>query len=66
VAAQLPSGVLVVGVAAGASMSFLADEGVPLHAVDVSDAGSQFRSRDVVPGAFAALAQVHGQLVRPA
>jgi hypothetical protein len=36
-------------------MSFLADEGVPLHAVEVSDAGSQFRSRDVFPGVLAAL-----------
>ncbi|GIF16646.1 SAM hydrolase/SAM-dependent halogenase family protein [Actinoplanes teichomyceticus] len=55
VAARLPSGVLVVGVAAGASMSFLADEEVPLHAVEVADAGSQFRSRDVFPDALAAL-----------
>jgi S-adenosylmethionine hydrolase len=55
VAARLPNGVLVVGVAAGASMSFLADEGVPLHAVDVPDASSQFRSRDVFPDALAAL-----------
>ncbi|HEY0000265.1 MAG TPA: hypothetical protein VGB74_07410 [Actinoplanes sp.] len=55
VAARLPSGVLVVGVAAGASMSFLADEGVQLQAVDVADAGSQFRSRDVFPDALAGL-----------
>jgi hypothetical protein len=55
VAARLPSGVLVVGVAAGASMSFLAEAGVPLAAVDVADAGSQFRSRDVFPDALAAL-----------
>jgi hypothetical protein len=59
VAARLPSGVLVVGVAAGASMSFLADEGVPLRAVEVPDDGSQFRSRDVFPDALAAL--VRGQ-----
>jgi hypothetical protein len=57
VAGRLPSGVLVVGVAAGASLSFLADEGVPLHAVRVPDAGSQFRSRDVFPAAVAALAR---------
>jgi hypothetical protein len=63
VAARLPSGVLVVGVAAGASMSFLADEGVPLHAVDVSDAGSQFRSRDVFPDALAALVRGRSELV---
>ena len=55
VAARLDSGVLVVGVAAGASMSFLAAEGVPLHAVNVADAGSQFRSRDVFPPAVAGL-----------
>src|SRR4051794_15955468 len=56
VAARLASGVLVVGVAAGASMSFLAAEGAPLRAVGVPDAGSQFRSRDVFPPAVAALA----------
>jgi S-adenosylmethionine hydrolase len=56
-AARLPSGVLVVGVASGASMSFLAEEGVQVRAVDVPDAGSQFRSRDVFPGAVAALAR---------
>jgi S-adenosylmethionine hydrolase len=55
VAARVGSGVLVVGVAAGASMSFLAAEGVPLRAVNVSDAGSQFRSRDVFPPAVAGL-----------
>jgi hypothetical protein len=57
VAARLESGVLVVGVAAGASLSFLADEGVPLRSVDVPDAGSQFRSRDVFPAAVARLAR---------
>ncbi len=57
VAARLRSGVLVVGVAAGASLSFLADAGVPLRAVEVPAAGSQFRSRDVFPAAVAALAR---------
>jgi hypothetical protein len=57
VACRLPTGVLVVGVAAGASLSFLADEGVPLRVVDVPDAGSQFRSRDVFPDAVATLAR---------
>ncbi|MFI5496276.1 S-adenosyl-l-methionine hydroxide adenosyltransferase family protein [Actinoplanes sp. NPDC051859] len=57
VAARLDSGVLVVGVAAGASLSFLAAEGVPLRAVNVPDAGSQFRSRDVFPAAVAGLAR---------
>jgi S-adenosylmethionine hydrolase len=49
------AGVLIVGVASGSSMSFLAGEGVPLHAVNVADAGSQFRSRDVFPAAVAGL-----------
>ena len=57
-AARLDSGVLVVGVASGFSLSFLAAEGVPVRAVEVADRGSQFRSRDVFPAALAALA--HG------
>jgi S-adenosyl-l-methionine hydroxide adenosyltransferase len=63
VAARLDSGVLVVGVAAGASLSFLADEGVALHAVNVPDSGSQFRSRDVFPAALAGLARGDGGLL---
>ncbi|MBB2943029.1 hypothetical protein FB565_002742 [Actinoplanes lutulentus] len=55
-AARLDSGVLVVGVNSGASLSFLAAEGVPIRAVDVADHGSQFRSRDVFPAALADLA----------
>ena len=66
VAARLPSGVLVVGVAAGASLSFVADEGVPLRTVRVPDAGSQFRSRDVFPAALAALAGGDDSLLGPA
>ncbi|MEU4426369.1 SAM-dependent chlorinase/fluorinase [Actinoplanes sp. NPDC024001] len=57
-AARLDSGVLVVGVASGASLSFLAAEGITVRAVNVADQGSQFRSRDVFPEALAALA--HG------
>ncbi len=55
-AARLDSGVLVVGAASGASLSFLAAEGVAVRAVNVADHGSQFRSRDVFPAALAALA----------
>jgi hypothetical protein len=51
-------GVLVVGVASGHTMSFLAAAGHLIRAVKVADAGSQFRSRDVFPAAVAALA--HG------
>jgi hypothetical protein len=54
IAARLDSGVLVVGVAAGSSFSFLAEQGAVLHAVDVAAEGSQFRSRDVFPSAVAA------------
>ncbi|GAA0499371.1 hypothetical protein Ade02nite_83060 [Paractinoplanes deccanensis] len=56
-AARLDSGVLVAGVASGASLSFLAGAGVPVRSVNVADAGSQFRSRDVFPAAVAALAR---------
>jgi S-adenosyl-l-methionine hydroxide adenosyltransferase len=54
-ACRLDSGVLVVAVASGASLSFLAAEGVAVHGVKVADAGSQFRSRDVFPAAVAGL-----------
>ncbi|MDP9393535.1 MAG: SAM-dependent chlorinase/fluorinase [Actinomycetota bacterium] len=63
VAARLDTGVLVVGVASGASLSFLADEGVELRAVDVPDKGSQFRSRDVFPDALAALVRGESHLL---
>ncbi|WP_250007783.1 SAM-dependent chlorinase/fluorinase [Actinoplanes sp. M2I2] len=53
-AVRLDSGVLVVGVASGVSLSFL---GRTVRAVKVADAGSQFRSRDVFPAAVAALAR---------
>ncbi|WP_229072409.1 S-adenosyl-l-methionine hydroxide adenosyltransferase family protein [Actinoplanes sp. DH11] len=55
-AARLDSGVLVVGVNSGASLAFLAAEGVRVRAVDTADRGSQFRSRDVFPAALARLA----------
>lgn len=63
VAARLSSGVLVVGVDSGSSLSFLADEGVPLRAVQVPDAGSQFRSRDVFPAAVAGLVRGDADLL---
>ncbi|MDP9399215.1 MAG: SAM-dependent chlorinase/fluorinase [Actinomycetota bacterium] len=64
-AARLPSGVLVVGVASGASLSFLAGEGVALRAVRTPAEGSQFRSRDVFPDAVAALARGEDDLLGP-
>lgn len=55
--ALLPNGVKVVGVNAGYTLSFVKDQAKVLHAVNVSRAGSQFRSRDVFPAAAAAIAQ---------
>ena len=49
VAARLANGVLVVGVAAGATFAFLTDEIDELHEVGVPPSGSQFRSRDAFP-----------------
>lgn len=55
--ALLPNGVKVVGVNAGYTLSFVKDQAKVLHTVNVSRAGSQFRSRDVFPTAAAAIAQ---------
>jgi hypothetical protein len=46
-------------------MSFLAEAGMPLRAVRVADAGSQFRSRDVFPGAVADLVRGDTSLLGP-
>ncbi len=58
--ARLPNGVQVVGVNAGYAFSFLKDvafgDGVTeLRFVNAPSAGSQFRSRDLFPQAFAAV-----------
>ncbi len=55
VAARLANGVLVVGVAAGCTFSFLADAIEELHEVEVPPSGSQFRSRDAFPALLPAL-----------
>ena len=49
VAARLTNGVLVVGVAAGDTFAFVADEVEQVHEVAVPASGSQFRSRDAFP-----------------
>jgi len=49
VAARLANGVLVVGVAAGCTFAFVADEVDEIHEVAVPPSGSQFRSRDAFP-----------------
>ncbi|MBD1805185.1 SAM-dependent chlorinase/fluorinase [Microcoleus sp. FACHB-SPT15] len=55
--ALLPNGVKVVGVNAGYTLSFIKNQVKALHIVNVSRGGSQFRSRDVFPGAAAAIAK---------
>ena len=49
VAARLRNGVLVVGVSAGSTFAFVADEADEVHEVVVPATGSQFRSRDAFP-----------------
>lgn len=48
-AARLSNGVLVVGVAAGSTFAFVAEEVEDLHEVAVPASRSQFRSRDAFP-----------------
>jgi S-adenosylmethionine hydrolase len=67
--ALLPNGVKVVGVNAGYTLSFIKNQAKALHIVNVSRGGSQFRSRDVFPGAAAAIAKgdfsVVGEALKP-
>ena len=53
--ARLPGGVEVVGVNAGYAFSFVRELASDLAFVRVPSAGSQFRSRDLFPAAFAAV-----------
>jgi S-adenosylmethionine hydrolase len=54
--ALLPNGVKVVGVHAGFAFSYLRDVASELRYLNVPSAGSQFRSRDLFPGAVAGVA----------
>lgn len=54
--ALLPSDVIVVGVLAGYTLSFIKEEANQIRTVQISRAGSQFRSRDVFPLAVASIA----------
>lgn len=56
--ARLPGGAEIVAVNAGCSLSFVREHAVELKNLKVSAEGSQFRSRDVFPSAFAKIA--HG------
>ena len=53
---KLPNDVIVVGVLAGYTLSFVKEEALQINSVQVSRGGSQFRSRDVFPQAAAAIA----------
>ena len=54
---ELYNGVKVVGVLAGYTLSFIKEEALQIHTIEVSRGGSQFRSRDVFPQAAVANAQ---------
>ncbi len=60
VAARVDGGAMVVGVNAGHCFSFLREAGAVVVEVDVGDAGSQFRSRDLFPPVVAELARGDG------
>jgi len=53
--ALLPGGVRTLGVFAGYTLSFIAPRATELRWVNVSRAGSQFRSRDIFPAALGRL-----------
>ena len=55
--ALLPNDVRVVGVLSGYTLSFLKNEAKSLHYLDIDNAGSQFRSRDLFPLALSAIAK---------
>ena len=54
---KLHNGVQIVGVLAGYTLSFIKEEALQINTIEVSRGGSQFRSRDVFPGAAAAIAK---------
>ena len=55
--ARLPTGVLVIGANAGYTFSFIRDAALEICWAAVSNAGSQFRSRDLFPRAIGAIIQ---------
>ena len=64
VAARLTTGVLVVGVAAGAAFAFVRDHVQDAFEVEVPPSGSQFRSRDAFPALLPRLLAGDPALVR--
>jgi len=63
-AGRTAAGVVVVGPNSGHSWSFVRDELEALCVLDAPAGGSQFRSRDVLPGALARLVAGHPHVVR--
>ncbi len=61
--AEAPNGTLVIGPNSGYSLAFLRDE-TSLYYLDVPVAGSQFRSRDFLPGAVRGIAEGDRSAVR--
>jgi hypothetical protein len=64
--AELTNGVNIVGVNAGYCFSFVKPFVARLHAVNVANKGSQFRSRDFYPEAVVGISDGNGDFVGPA
>ena len=66
---KLPNQVIVIGVLAGYTLSFIKQEALQINSVQVSRGGSQFRSRDVFPQAATAIASgdysLLGEVISP-
>lgn len=61
---RLPNGVRIVAVNSGYSLSFVAPFAQEIRQIDCSNAGSQFRSRDVFPHPFGLIAHGDESLLR--
>lgn len=61
---RLDNGVVIVAVNAGYSLSFIKDKIKNLHAVDVPNIGSQFRSRDYYPDAVVSIAHDENKFIK--
>ncbi len=62
--ARLKNGVQIVAVNSGYSLSFIQDHAAEIRVIDCSAEGSQFRSRDVFPQAFGAIAHDDSSALR--
>ena len=62
--ARLKNNVQIVAVNSGYSLSFIKDHATEIRLIDCSSEGSQFRSRDVFPKAFGAIAHQDNTALR--